>query len=177
MTTPVPVGQAATLRALATTMFRTAAPVAIATVLVAVVVFTLRSGAPGAWGAALGGGVAALSSLITLAVMRRMAASQPHAVMVASLGSSFTKMIVLLVALFGLGQLPGVDRWALALSTLAVFIVVSFAEGWAGYRQRTLVVDPVTSGSVTDMSGSTTGADDPAGLQADAPGSRPGDRA
>jgi ATP synthase protein I len=177
VTTPVPVGQAATLRALATAMFRTAAPVAIGTVVAAVVVFTLRSGAPGAWGAALGGGVAALSSLITLAVMRRMAASQPHAVMVASLGSSLTKAIVLLVALFGLGQVPGVDRWALALSMLAVFIVVSFAEGWAGYRQRSYVVDPMTSGSVTDMSGSTASPEDPAGYPADAPGSRPVDRA
>jgi ATP synthase protein I len=156
VSTPVPVGQAATLRALAGAMLRVAAPLATVTVVVAVVVFTLRSGVPGAWGAALGGGVAALSSLLTLAVMRRTAAREPRVVMVASLGSSLTKAIVLLVALFGLGQVPGIDRWALALSMTAVFIVVSFAEGWAGYRQRSYVVEPVTSGSVTGMSESTT---------------------
>ncbi len=167
MTTPVPVGQEATLHALATAMFRAAAPVAIATVVVAVVVFALRSGASGAWGAALGGGVAALASLLTLAAMRRTATLEPRAVMVASLGSSLTKMIVLLIALFGLGQLPGVDRWALALSTIAVFIVVSFAEGWAGYRQRSYVVEPVTGGSMTGMSESTTTEGDSAGFGSD----------
>lgn len=177
MTAPVPIGQADTLRALATAMFRAAAPVAVATVVVAVVVFTLLSGAAGAWGAGLGGGVAALSSLITLAVMRRMAASQPHVVMVASLGSSLTKAMVLLVALFGLGQVPGIDRWALALSMLAVFIVVSFAEGWAGYRRRSFVVEPVTSGSVTELSGPTVGTEASAGHRADVPGARRDDRA
>lgn len=172
MNTPVPVGQAATLRALAGSMLRAAAPVAIVTVVVAVVVFALRSGAPGAWGAGLGGGIAALSSLFTLTVMRRTAALEPHAVMVASLGSFLMKMIVLLIALFALGRVPGIDRSALALSMLAVFILVSIAETWAGYRQRSFIIDPVTSGSVTGMSGSP--ADAPA--RADGPAAGPESR-
>lgn len=162
MTAPVPVGQAATLRALATAMFRTAAPVVVVTVLTGIGVATVVAGVPGAWGAGWGGTIAAASSVFTLLVMRRTAAMDPQVVMVASLGSFLLKMIVLLAALFLIGQVAGIDRGSLALSMLAVFVVASIAETWAGYRMRTFIVDPgagaVTRESSTGMSDSGSGA-------------------
>lgn len=165
MSPSVPVGQEATLRGLAAAMARGAVLAGAITVVAGVVVAAVVAGPSGAWSALLGGTIALGSSLITVALMRRTAALAPQAVMVVSFGSLLLKAIVLLPALFLLDRVDGVHRESLALSVLAVLIVVSAAQGWAGYRTPTMIVDPLaaaaepaTSGSMTGMSGSVTSA-------------------
>jgi ATP synthase protein I len=146
MTTPVPVGQEATLRALAAAMFRGAAAAAAVTWTASAVVAAVLGGLPGALSAAVGGALAVASSLLTLWLIRRTAAQAPQVVMIASLGGFLLKMIVLLAALSLLGRIEGLDRTALALTMLAVFLVVAGAEAVASARMRTYSVDPGAGG-------------------------------
>jgi hypothetical protein len=67
--------------------------------------------------------------------------------MMASLGGYVQKMIILLVALFVAGSIPGVHRMSLAVGLLVTLIGVTAAEGWAGYRFRTAAVDPAEAGT------------------------------
>ncbi|MBC8091555.1 MAG: hypothetical protein H7Y15_06380 [Pseudonocardia sp.] len=167
MTRSVPQGQEQSVRALAGAMFRNATIAATVVGVAAVVVAAFLVGPAGALSAAAGAALANASSLLTLFLMRRTATLAPHAVMVASFGGSLLKMILILVVLFPLGTVEGVDRGALAIGLIVVLIAVTSAEGLAGYRLRTANIDPApapntptTSGSMTGMSGSTTGAAD-----------------
>jgi hypothetical protein len=157
----LPQGQEQTLLALAAAMRRGVRAVALVVGVPAVVAAGVVGGPAGAL-SALGGVVLSVAaSLFTLWLMRRTADREPRAVMIASMGGFIQKMIFLLVGLFALGAVDGVDRKALAHATLAVLIATTAAEGWAGYRLRTAVIDPAstsaTSGSTTGLSDSTTG--------------------
>jgi ATP synthase protein I len=156
----LPAGQEQTLLALAAAMRRGVLAVAVAVGVPAVVVAGVVAGLPGALSALAGVVLAVAASLFTLWVMRRTAAREPKAVMIASMGGFIQKMIFLLVGLFLLGRVEGLHRMSLALAVIAVLIATTAAEGWAGYRLRTLIVDepttPATSGSPTVMSESTT---------------------
>ncbi|MCX6467158.1 MAG: hypothetical protein NTW05_26775 [Pseudonocardiales bacterium] len=158
---PPPSGQERTLLALAAAMRRGVLLSTAAVGVPAVVVAAVVTGPAGALSALAGVLLALAGSLFTLWLMRRTADREPRAVMIASLGGFIQKMIFLLVGLFALGTVPGVQRMALALAVLAVLIATTAAEGWAGYRLRTLIVDeptmPATSGSTTGLSDSTTG--------------------
>jgi len=161
MTRRLPEGQEETVLVLARDMWRNVVRVSLVTTVVVVVGAGLAVGTAGALSALVGAGLGVLSSLFTLVLMRRTAAHLPQAVMVASFGGLLTKMIFLLAVLFPLGAVDGVHRLSLAAGLLAVLIAATAAEGWAGYRLRTMYVvpdDPATSGSMTGMSGSPAGA-------------------
>jgi F0F1-type ATP synthase assembly protein I len=169
----LPVGQEQTLRALAASMQRNALLAGAALVVAAPVGGAVAAGVPGALSALLGVALGIGSSLFTLWLMRRSAHREPRAVMMASLGGYVQKMIILLVALFVAGSIPGVHRMSLAVGLLVTLIGVTAAEGWAGYRLRTAVVDPsegdrspATSGSATGLSLSSGGTGDGADLPA-----------
>jgi len=153
----LPVGQEQTLRALAASMQRHTLVAGGMMVVATAVGGTVAAGVPGALSAALGAGLGIGSSLFTLWLMRRSAHREPRAVMMASLGGYVQKMIILLVALFVAGSIPGVHRMSLAVGLLVTLIGVTAAEGWAGYRFRTAAVDPAEAGTGPATSGSTTG--------------------
>ncbi|GAA2555448.1 ATP synthase subunit I [Pseudonocardia hydrocarbonoxydans] len=161
MTRRLPQGQEETVLVLARDMWRNVVVVSLVTTVVVVAGAGLAVGLAGAVSALVGAVLGVLSSLFTLVLMRRTADRLPQAVMVASFGGLLTKMIFLLAVLFLLGTVDGVHRLSLAAGLLAVLITATAAEGWAGYRLRTMYVvpdDPATSGSVTGLSGSPTGA-------------------
>lgn len=161
MTRRLPQGQEETVLVLARDMWRNVVRVSLVTTVVVVAGAGLAVGLAGAVSALVGAVLGVLSSLFTLVLMRRTADRLPQAVMVASFGGLLTKMIFLLAVLFPLGAIDGVHRLSLAAGLLAVLITATAAEGWAGYRLRTMYVvpdDPATSGSVTGLSGSSTGA-------------------
>ncbi len=171
------VGQVPVLRALAASMQRGVLAVGGALTVAAALGGALAAGAAGALSALTGALVGVGASLITPWLVRRTADKEPRAVMVASLAGFLQKMIVLLVALFVAGSIPGVQRTALAVGLLAVLIGVAVAEGVAGYRLRTAVVDLPTSGPGAATSGSASGSSDsPAGGgAAEAAPGEPGD--
>ncbi|MBW0088053.1 hypothetical protein I4I73_21250 [Pseudonocardia sp. KRD-184] len=163
----LPEGQEQTLLALASSMRR---GVLVATAVVGVptvVVAGALVGPQGAVSAFAGIALALLAALFTLWLMHRTAGKEPKAVMMASLGGFVQKMIFLLIALFGLASVPGVHRMSLAVATIVGLLATTAAEGWAGYRLRTLLVVPeimpATSGSPTGMSGSSAEAADGTG--------------
>lgn len=169
MTRRLPQGQEETVLALARVMWRNVLGVSLVTTVVVVGAAGVVVGPAGAVSALVGAVLGVLSSLFTLVLMRRTADRMPQAVMVASFGGLLTKMIFLLAVLFPLGTVDGVHRLSLAAGLLAVLIAATAAEGWAGYRLRTMYVvpdDPGTSGSMTGMSGSPTGAAPDAGGRA-----------
>ena len=179
----LPVGQEQTLRALAASMQRNALLAGAALAVAATAGGAVAAGVPGALSAALGAGLGVGSSLFTLWLMRRSAHREPRVVMMASLGGYVQKMILLLVALFVAGSIPGVHRMSLAVGLLVTLIGVAAAEGWAGYRLRTAAVDPsegdrspATSGSPTGLSlsggGTGDGTDVPAGARREGPDHR-----
>lgn len=153
----LPEGQEQTVLALGRAMLRNVVAVSIVTTVAVVVAAGVAVGPAGAVSALVGAVLGVLSSLFTLLLMRRTADRLPQAVMVASFGGMLTKMIFLLAVLFPLGAVEGVHRVSLGVGLLAVLIASTAAEGWAGYRLRTMYVvpdEPATSGSVTGMSGS-----------------------
>lgn len=161
MTRRLPQGQEETVLVLARDMWRNVVAVSLVTTGVVVAGAGLAVGPAGALSALVGAALGVLSTLFTLVLMRRTADRLPQAVMVASFGGLLTKMIFLLAVLFPLGAVDGVHRLSLAAGLLAVLITATAAEGWAGYRLRTMYVvpdDPATSGSMTGMSASPTGA-------------------
>ena len=170
--TPPAVGQEQTLLALSVAMLRALGVAALATGIPAVAVAGVVAGVPGAISALAAAVLVVLVSLFTLWLMRRTAAREPRAVMMAIFGGYIQKMIFLLLGLFGLGAVDGVHRMSLALTALVMLIAISGAEGYAGYRLRAVVVDPdavpATSGSATGLSDSgpqgATGDDAGAGL-------------
>lgn len=160
-TRKLPEGQEETVLALGRAMLRNVVVVSSVTTVVVVVACGVAAGLPGAVSALVGAVLGVLSSLFTLVLMRRTATHEPQAVMVASFGGLLTKMIFLLAVLFPIGAIDGVHRVSLGVGLLAVLIAATAAEGWAGYRLRTMYVvpdGPATSGSMTGMSDSTTGA-------------------
>lgn len=161
VTRSLPVGQEQSLLALATAMRRNALAVAVATGVPTVAIAGVLAGLPGALSALVGVLLGTASALFTLWLMRRTAGREPRLVMIASMGGLLQKSILLLIALFALGTVPGVDRGSLSVALLVTLIATAGAEGWAGYRMRSAVVEPpsmpATSGSTTGLSGSAAG--------------------
>lgn len=161
MTGSLPVGQEQSLLALARSMRRGALVATAVAGVPAVVVAGVLAGPSAALSALVGVGLGLVSSLFTLWLMRRTAAREPRLVMIASVGGLLQKSIFLLVALFAASAVPGVHRTALSVGLLVTLIATAAAEGWAGYRMRSSVVEPAitpaTSGSATGLSDSTTG--------------------
>lgn len=155
------VGQEPVLRALAASMQRGVLAAGGALAVVATVGGALATGAAGAVSALGGALLGVAASMITPWLVRRTADREPRAVMVASLAGFLQKMIVLLVALFVAGSIPGVQRTALAVGLLVVLVGVTVAEGWAGYRLWTAVVDLPSAGSGTTTSASVSGSSVP----------------
>lgn len=161
MTRKLPEGQEETILALGRAMLRNVVVVSSITTVAVVAASWLTAGPSGAVSALVGALLGVLSSLFTLVLMRRTATREPQAVMVASFGGLLTKMIFLLAVLFPIGAIDGVHRVSLGVGLLAILIAATAAEGWAGYRLRTMYVvpdDPATSGSMTGMPDSPTGA-------------------
>lgn len=167
MTGSLPVGQEASLLALAGSMRRGAL---VATAVVggpAVALAGVLAGPPGALSALAGVLLGLVASLFTLWLMRRTAGREPRAVMLASVGGLLQKSIFLLVALFAAAAVPGVHRTSLSVALLVTLIATAAAEGWTGYRLRSSVVEPpvvpATSAATTGLSDSSTGAGAEAG--------------
>ncbi len=158
----LPVGQEQTLRALAASMQRGVLAVGGVLTAAAAIGGAVAAGPAGALSALVGALLGVGSSLFTLWLMRRTAHREPRAVMMASLGGFLQKMIILLVALFVAGSIPGVHRMSLAVGLLVVLLGVTAAEGWAGYRLRTAVVDLPGTGPGATTSGSAHPAAVPA---------------
>lgn len=174
MTRSLPVGQEQSLLALAGAMRRGALAVTVAVGVPTVVVAGALAGLPGALSALVGVLLGLVSSLFTLWLMRRTAGREPRLVMIASMGGLLQKSIFLLIALFAAATVPGVHRMSLSVGLLLTLIATAAAEGWAGYRLRSSVVEPptmpATSGSTTGLSDSPTGgATEPDGRPAAAP--------
>ncbi len=161
MTRSLPVGQEQSLLALAGVMRRNALVVTAAVGVPAVVFAGVLAGPPGAVSALVGVLLGLMSALFTLWLMRRTAGREPRLVMIASMGGLLQKSIFLLIALFAAGAVPGVHRMSLSVALLVTLIGTAAAEGWAGYRLRSSVVEPpttpATSGSTTGLSDSPTG--------------------
>ena len=171
------VGQEPALRALAASMQRGLLAVGGALAVAAALGGALAAGAAGAL-SALGGALLGVgASLITPWLVRRTADKEPRAVMVASLAGFLQKMILLLVVLFVAGSIPGVQRTALAVGLLVVLIGVTVAEGVAGYRLRTAVVDlpPDDPGPATSASAPGSSVSPTVGGAAEAAPEEPGD--
>lgn len=133
------VGQAQVIRRLSGSMARGAALVGSLTSLVCVGVATVLQGLPGLYGSGLGGLLATGSALLTPALMLRTTHLEPGSVMLASFGGLATKAIVLLIALFTVGDAPSLHRTSLAVTLLAVFVATTAAEAWAGSKLKILI--------------------------------------
>lgn len=133
------VGQAQVIRRLSGSMARGAALVGGLTSLVCVGVATVLQGVPGLYGSGLGGLLATGSALLTPALMLRTTHLEPGSVMLASFGGLATKAIVLLIALFTVGDSTALHRTSLAVTLLAVFVATTAAEAWAGSKLKILI--------------------------------------
>src|SRR5690349_16909409 len=131
MTSPAPAVGEHSLRALAADMRRAVLAVGAVVGPVAIVVCGVVAGLGGVLGAVLGTVFGLGSALFTLWLMRRTAAREPRAVMLASFGGFLQKMIVLLVVLMAADAIPAVHRMSLAVTLLVVLITVTAAEVWA----------------------------------------------
>lgn len=144
----IAVGQAQAVRRMAGAMARGAALAGVAVSAVCVVAAAVLQGTPGLWGAGLGAVLATGSALLTPVLMLRTTALEPAGVMLASFIGLATKAIILLLVLFTLGSAPGLHRMSLAVTLLAVFVVTTAAEAYAGSKIKILIgVDPASRGA------------------------------
>ncbi len=130
------------VRRLAGEMFRSAMWVALATVVVCVVVWTVVGGVPGLVASLLGGVIACVSSAGTLLLMSKTAALPVQFIMVAALGGFMAKIILLFIAVLVLRKFPELHPNALALTMAATVVVTTFMEVRASKRSRSQIVVP-----------------------------------
>lgn len=130
------------VRRLAGEMFRGALWATLGTVAVGAIVWTVLAGVPGLVAALIGGGLAFLSSVGTLVLMRKTAALPLQFIMVAALGGFMAKLIVLVVVMILLRQFPSLHTNALALTMVATIVVATFVEVRASKRSRSQMVVP-----------------------------------
>ncbi|GAB3276919.1 hypothetical protein [Parasphingorhabdus pacifica] len=133
---------AASVRALANAMLRTALVPGAVTVLLGVVIAAVMVGTPGAVGALVGGSVAFASSLVTIGLMRWTGGMNPMFVMAAALGGYVLKMVVLLVVMTLLRGIEGVHTEALAFTMLATIMVWAGAEVFAFKKTKIPTIVP-----------------------------------
>jgi ATP synthase protein I len=134
------------VRNLAGAMFRGALIPTVVTVVLAVVVFGVLYGVPGALGASVGGLVIIASSLATLWLMHRTAALEVHFVMAAALGGFMLKMLVLLGVMILLRDVEILHTNSVAITMVATILVTAATEARASKRTRTPNVIPTTPG-------------------------------
>ncbi|NIH82095.1 hypothetical protein [Amycolatopsis viridis] len=127
---------------LADAMLRFALWPAVATVVVGVVVSTVLSGVPGLLGSLVGGAIAFASSLVTLFMMRKSAALDPFMVMAVAVGGYILKVLVLFGVMTALKGVDAFNRYALALTTLAVILVWAAAEFLAFRKTKIPTIIP-----------------------------------
>ncbi|GAB3478088.1 hypothetical protein [Amycolatopsis cihanbeyliensis] len=133
---------AASVLKLASAMLRYALWPSVATAAAAVLVSTLLTGTDGLFSSLIGVGVALVSSLATLALMRKTAAMNPMMVMAVAMGGLVGKLLVLLGIAAALGSLSWLHREALALSMLAVVLVWAGAEAMAFRKTKIPTIIP-----------------------------------
>ncbi|MBM7776510.1 hypothetical protein JOD54_006714 [Actinokineospora baliensis] len=133
---------AKSLLTLANAMFRYALWPSLATIAVGAVVFALINGAPGLWGALVGGLLAAASSLLTLLLMRKTAHLGPHIGMAASLGGFVGKLLVLMLVMTALRGVDALHAESLGITMVAVVLVAAAAEAVAFRRTKLPTIIP-----------------------------------
>ena len=133
---------AESVRTLAAAMLRTALVPGLLTVAVAAGAAAAAAGSPGLYGALVGGGVAFVSSLVTIALMRWSAGLPVMVVMTVALGGFVFKMLILLVVMLALRDVAALHGRSLALAFLATVLVWAAAEAVAFKRTRipTLII-------------------------------------
>lgn len=127
---------------LADAMLRYALWPSVATAVVAVLVSMLLVGTDGLFSALIGVAVALVSSLATLALMRKTAALHPMMVMAVAMGGLVGKLLILLGIAVALGSMSWLHREALALSMLAVVLVWAGAEAMAFRKTKIPTIIP-----------------------------------
>ncbi|WP_033439406.1 ATP synthase subunit I [Saccharothrix sp. NRRL B-16314] len=132
----------AVVQRLAGEMFRSALWVALATVAVGVVVWTVVAGIPGLVSALIGGVVACLSSVLTLVVMRKTAALPLQIIMVAAFSGFLGKLVLLVVVMLLVRRFPELHDNALAITMASTILVATFMEVRASKRSRSQMVVP-----------------------------------
>jgi ATP synthase protein I len=127
---------------LANAMFRYALWPSLGTLVLGVVLFGLLRGGAGALGAAVGGALACVSSLITLALMRATANQGPHIGMAASLGGFVGKLLLLLIVMTLLRGVDALEPKSLGITMVAVVVVAAAAEAVAFRRTKLPTIIP-----------------------------------
>lgn len=127
---------------LAGEMFRGALWATVATVAVALVVWTVVAGVNGLVAALIGGALAFVSSIGTLVLMRKTASLPLQFIMVAALAGFMAKLIMLVVVMVLLREFPVLHTNALALTMAATIVVATFMEVRASKRSRSQMVIP-----------------------------------
>lgn len=129
-------------RELANSMLRMASWPGLATIVAGVVVSALAVGAAGLWGALVGGVVAAVACLATIVVMRLTAQLPPQMAMSAALGGYLVKIVILLGVMMSLRNVAALHSYSLALTALAVALVVTAAEVYAFWKAKIPTIIP-----------------------------------
>ncbi|MBW4716459.1 ATP synthase subunit I [Saccharothrix obliqua] len=132
---------------LAGEMFRSLIWVALGTVAVAAVIWTVVAGTDGLIGALIGGALAISCSLITVWLMHRTASLPVQVIMVAALAGFLAKLILLVVVMVLLRKFPVLHVNALALTMAATIVVATFMEVRASKRSRSQVIIPAPGNS------------------------------
>jgi len=129
---------------LADAMLRATLVFGVATVVLALIVFTIVFGVHGLLGALVGGVVALASSLATIAVMRFCAALDPMMVMAIVLGSYVVKILILLGLMTLLRGVDTLQPYALAITMLVTFMVAAGGEMRAFKRTKIPTIIPMS---------------------------------
>ncbi|WP_424188996.1 hypothetical protein ACOBQX_11620 [Actinokineospora sp. G85] len=137
---PSPHGRA--LLTLAGAMFRYALWPSLATAVLGVVLFGVLRGGPGLVGALIGGALAIVSSLATLALMRATADLGPHFGLAASMGGMILKLALLTAVMLPMRGVEAVDSKALAITMIAVVLVTAAAEAIAFRKTKLPTIIP-----------------------------------
>jgi ATP synthase protein I len=129
---------------LADAMLRATLVFGVATVVLALIVFTIVFGVHGLLGALAGGVVALASSLATIAVMRFCASLDPMMVMAIVLGSYVVKILILLGLMTLLRGVDALQPYALAITMLITFMVAAAGEMRAFKRTKIPTIIPMS---------------------------------
>lgn len=141
-TTEEPNPHAESVLKLSRAIWRTALWPSLAVVVAGVVAGLIFVGAPGLYGALVGGALAFASSLVTLGLMRWSAAMHPMAVMAVALGGYVFKIIVLFVVMTLLRDVDALHTYALAFTMMGVILVWAGAEMVAFKRTKIPTIIP-----------------------------------
>lgn len=110
---------------------------------VAAVLFTVLFGVNGLLGSVVGAVVAILSTLVTIAMMRKTADLPVSFMMVVALGGYAIKIMIVFGVMFALRGVDALHQKSLAFTMLAVILVAAFAEfrAFKNTKISTLVIE------------------------------------